>query len=60
MLVRKLVTELIGTFFLVLTIGCTVIHLVVGRQQGHYPTAGDWCGPDGDGLCRWAYFGGAL
>lgn len=25
MLVRKLVTELIGTFFLVLTIGCTVI-----------------------------------
>ena len=51
---NKYLMELVGTFFLVFTIGCTV----VGNGAG--PLAPLAIGADGDGVCRRAYLGSAF
>ena len=51
---RKYVVELIGTFFLVLTVGTTGQCRVGGRTAGHRG------GPDGDDLRRGPRLGWAL
>ena len=49
---NKYIAEFIGTFFLVLTIGCTGI----GAGAGVIAPLADRCGADGDGLRRRAHF----
>ncbi len=52
----KYVVEFIGTFFLVLTVGMTVI----GTASGVIPHAGDRLGADGHDLRRGTHLGRTL
>ena len=53
---NKYIMELIGTFFLVLTIGLTD-HW---GWRWSYPSSGDWLGSYGNGLCGRPHFGRPL